>query len=876
MMDCKKTPPAIIKAVARMNRSRCAMVRLLCIVMVLTVAINVDAAKEPDGSLITPPAAQELLQSIADTAEDQRAELEAIRAQLAQLEEQRVQLLSELSSDDVLNADDRSLLLGASPPIDSLEMAIRRNRTTAKAIATSLETLQARYQSAVLLAKQTDNQIELAEKQLASFRSGGYSRDEKQQLSTDTKQLIGILNDKRSEVAKVVALSEPLRDQMKKALSVKDELLEDLSARLNEIRKASLFVRNDHYQSVDADTVQAAVEEMATHIRAVADPETWQALGRSLKTSGLSPWVIFVSVIGFVVMLQGRGRRFLQRMEEAADRPGWHYRRVGIHMLRRSTFLIAMTAVFGIYDHYQVSILPSSVKAFLFKFFFVLLLIRWSIDFLNHVPIRRITGARALITGRLKRLIRFLGGSAVLIVILSLIAGRDSVILWLVRDLATVIVLVWAFLLVRRFNRVVLTGETADTRSGVQRRIGTIQWGIFIFAGGSLVFSLAGYGSLSRHWGLASAETMAILLLGWVVVQAVKEWRADVDARLAAAAAEQESDAPEDVRGAFIRLARLVCLIAVITGIVTAWDYSGELFSGLGVIVGQKINIGSLTLSIKGVVSAVLVLFFTRFSVQIGKAILVSKILANQTLDQGLKDSIATIFSYLGWAVGLLLALGILGVDGTSLAVVFGALSIGIGFGLQNIFNNFISGLILLFERPIQVGDYIEVGGLWATVKKINVRATQVQTFDNASVIIPNSELISQQVTNWSYKDKRMRRSIEIGVAYGSDIDLVIGTLKDIVKNTRNVLKHPKPDVIFTDHADSALVFRLRIWVHVDYYWEVPSEIRYQIDKRFRENNIEIAFPQRDLHLRSIPKELTEIKIENSDTRGEEDNLGIS
>ena len=194
--------------------------------------------------------------------------------------------------------------------------------------------------------------------------------------------------------------------------------------------------------------------------------------------------------------------------------------------------------------------------------------------------------------------------------------------------------------------------------------------------------------------------------------------------------------------------------------------------------------------------------------------------------------------------------------DTTSLAVVFGALSVGIGFGLQTIFNNFISGLILLFERPIQVGDIVEINGMWAEVKKINVRATVVQTFDNASVIIPNSEFISQQVTNWSFKDARMRRSLEVGVAYGSDIDLVEKTLLEIARKNKNVLQYPKPDVLFIDHAASALIFRLRLWVNVDNYWSVPHNIRREIDRRFRELDIEIAFPQQDVHLRTIPKKM--------------------
>ncbi|MCB2170678.1 MAG: mechanosensitive ion channel [Deltaproteobacteria bacterium] len=268
-------------------------------------------------------------------------------------------------------------------------------------------------------------------------------------------------------------------------------------------------------------------------------------------------------------------------------------------------------------------------------------------------------------------------------------------------------------------------------------------------------------------------------------------------------------------------------------------------------VFNLALSVGSLSFSIKGVLLAVIIVCATHVATRLGRKFLSENVLDSRDFERGLKDSIITITTYVVWGLGLLLALGILGVNATSLAVVFGALSIGIGFGLQNIFNNFISGLILLFERPIQVGDIVEVGGLWATVKQINVRATVVQTFDNASVIIPNSEFISQQVTNWSFKDPRMRRNIEVGVAYGSDIDLVEQTLLDIVQNRRRVLKYPKPEVLFIDHADSALIFRLRIWVHVDDYWEVPSKIRFDIDRRFRELGIEIAFPQRDLHIRS-------------------------
>ena len=274
---------------------------------------------------------------------------------------------------------------------------------------------------------------------------------------------------------------------------------------------------------------------------------------------------------------------------------------------------------------------------------------------------------------------------------------------------------------------------------------------------------------------------VALLFWGWISLNAIREWRREHRAT-AAADGDQPRTLAHQWRWSQIQLVWSAWVIGLTAGLLWALDSSGFLKAKLGVLLNLTLTVGSLNLSIKGVILAAVILFITHAAVRVGRTLLDEKFLNERSLEQGLKDSILTITSYLAWGLGLLLALGILGVNATSLAVVFGALSIGIGFGLQNIFNNFISGLILLFERPIQVGDIVEVGGLWAEVKKINVRATVVQTFDNASVIIPNSEFISQQVTNWSFKDKRMRRNIEVGVAYGSDIDLVEQTLLDIVQ----------------------------------------------------------------------------------------------
>jgi small-conductance mechanosensitive channel len=220
-------------------------------------------------------------------------------------------------------------------------------------------------------------------------------------------------------------------------------------------------------------------------------------------------------------------------------------------------------------------------------------------------------------------------------------------------------------------------------------------------------------------------------------------------------------------------------------------------------------------------------------------------------LEHGLQESVITIMGYLTWALGIIVALNIIGISLTSLAVVLGTLGIGLGFGLQQIFNNFVSGIILLIERPIQVGDVVEIGGLRGVVKKINVRATVVQTFDNTSFIIPNSEFISGKVVNWSFQDPTIRISIDVGVAYGSDVELVKGTLLEAASMQPRVLKNPPPDVLFVEFGDSALIFRLRFYAHVKDALMAETEARFLIYKLFNERGIEIPFPQRDIHIKS-------------------------
>jgi small-conductance mechanosensitive channel len=233
--------------------------------------------------------------------------------------------------------------------------------------------------------------------------------------------------------------------------------------------------------------------------------------------------------------------------------------------------------------------------------------------------------------------------------------------------------------------------------------------------------------------------------------------------------------------------------------------------------------------------------------------VLMDEVLARRRVEKGVQVSIARLVHYVLIFIGFILALLALGFEFTKLTIILSALGIGIGFGLQSIVNNLVSGLILLFERPVRVGDYVELGGKWAEIRNIGLRATTVQTFDQADVIIPNADLVSNQVVNWTLSNRRVRLIIPVGVAYGSDVSLVIETLLASARENSKIAEAPAPQVLFLKFGESALEFELRVWaLDADYWLVVTSELHQEIDRRFRQAKIEIAFPQRDLHLRSV------------------------
>ncbi len=234
---------------------------------------------------------------------------------------------------------------------------------------------------------------------------------------------------------------------------------------------------------------------------------------------------------------------------------------------------------------------------------------------------------------------------------------------------------------------------------------------------------------------------------------------------------------------------------------------------------------------------------------------------AQARLDEGGRTALASITGYVGIAIAALVALSVSGVQMTNLAVIAGALSVGIGFGLQTIVSNFISGIILLFERPIRPGDWIAVGTTQGYVRKISIRATQIETFDHADVIVPNSELITKEVTNWMLRDSWGRVTVPVGVAYGSDTEKVSQLLLEVANAHPLVMKNspavPSPKILFMGFGDSALNFELRCFIRqVDRRADTISDLNFAIEALFRREGIEIPYRQTEIRIKGAPVSL--------------------
>jgi small-conductance mechanosensitive channel len=389
--------------------------------------------------------------------------------------------------------------------------------------------------------------------------------------------------------------------------------------------------------------------------------------------------------------------------------------------------------------------------------------------------------------------------------------------------------------------------------------------GILCLAFVTAVFGFQSFAELLGN-GTLRASYAAVLLFG-ALASAEAIFRIALDSHLLNKLRSVRRRRREIIRWSF-GLLRLLAILTWVRVTLGAFSIQTVAFDYLGAILGASASIGALSISLGDVLSFAITLFAAWVFARIVRFFLEEEIFTRISMKRGAPNAIATLLHYTLLTLGFLLALGAAGMDFSRVTLLAGAFGIGVGFGLQNIVNNFVSGLILLFERPIQTGDTVEVGGVLGDVKRIGIRSSTIRTVTGAEVLVPNANLVSDQVTNWTLSDRRRRIEIDVGVIYGTEGEQVIKLLLDVAHENDKVLTDPEPLALFMGFGDSSLDFRLRAWVSdFNLGMQVRSDLAVAIQRALKEAEIEVPFPQRDLHLRSVEPEVERILRPGDDDR---------
>jgi len=374
---------------------------------------------------------------------------------------------------------------------------------------------------------------------------------------------------------------------------------------------------------------------------------------------------------------------------------------------------------------------------------------------------------------------------------------------------------------------------------------------------GLIVTALSGYIGLAKFASSQIVVTGAIVVtmyLGFLAGHAVSQHNAFARTALGEilAAKHRLGEVRLDQFGLVTGLLLyVVVLLAGLPLIMLTWGFRGADISTIFVQAFTEIHVGNINISLLGILVGILLFFAGLFITRWFQRWLDGNVMARSQIDTGVRNSVSTVLGYTGIVLAALLGISAAGFDLSSLALVAGALSLGIGFGLQTIVQNFVSGLILLVERPFKVGDWIVNGPVEGFVRRISVRATEIETFQNQSIIVPNSQLINAAVGNWTLRNSVARSEIQVSVSYDSDPKQVMDILLELARNHPLVLTMPEPNVGFQAFGQFSMDFELRFHV-ADIFQGGPTrnDIRVAIIKRFREEGIEIPLPQRDLNVR--------------------------
>jgi potassium efflux system protein len=389
--------------------------------------------------------------------------------------------------------------------------------------------------------------------------------------------------------------------------------------------------------------------------------------------------------------------------------------------------------------------------------------------------------------------------------------------------------------------------------SDAWRRVAAIaMWSMLAALALSIVANLAGTVTLAMLLmdGVLGAATAAAAFLA-----ASRVLEALLIQSVGSAGAHRVRSIAGHARPLLRRVARLIHLLMALLWVLIifrVFGLSATFWRVIAATLEARLTMGTVSLSLADILTVLLTLWLSFFIARMVRVILEEDVLPRLSLPRGVPGAISVGVNYIILLIGLVFALSAAGVDPGRVTLVAGALSVGIGFGLQNVVNNFVSGIILLFERPIQIGDIVSFGDTRGQVRRIGFRSSTIATFEGAEVVVPNGTLLSEQVVNWTLSNNQRRIEITVGVAYGNDPSAVIGVLEGATKSVPDLLQQPAPRALFTGFGDSSLDFALWAWTdRQEVFAAVRSRVAIAVHDALRDAGIEIPFPQRDLHVKS-------------------------
>lgn len=400
-------------------------------------------------------------------------------------------------------------------------------------------------------------------------------------------------------------------------------------------------------------------------------------------------------------------------------------------------------------------------------------------------------------------------------------------------------------------RNVVRSGSLPGASPALQRAISAATSATAVILGMAVIANVLGWLKLSQ---LLTEATLLTLFAAFVWTIAVAFVAALlpvlIDGRLGRVLPSLRSNRASVV-SVIVTAVAVVASLMWLRGSLSRFQLWEPLRDYAGHAAENAVSIGGISVSIGSVLGGALILVATWLTARFVGFVLREELLPRTGLRRGDAQSVVKMANYLVWGIGIVMVASAMGLTGTQLTVVIGAVSLGIGFGLQTIINNFVSGLILIFERPIRVGDVVQTVDHWGRVKQIGIRASIIRNFDGAEIVVPNGDLIAREVINWTRSDEIRRIEVLIGVAYGTDPEQVLEILLRVAQEHPATLEDPEPGAHMLRHGESSLDFRVRCWVPIERWVGVASDLNVAINREIKAAGITIPFPQRDLHIRS-------------------------